>query len=326
MNLPDALAHNESMEPGCVLTIGNFDGVHAGHREILRSARRIAQERGTPVAVMTFDPHPVAILHPEKAPEVLTPLQMKKSLLDDFADSVIVIGDSRELLGLSAEDFVDQFLMRRILPSVIVEGDDFNFGVARSGNVETLKCLGRTRGFDVEIVNPEQVVLATGQRVRVSSTLIRYMLESGHVADAAVALKRPYRLFGRIVPGRGKGRELGFPTLNMQRPNQILPCEGVYAGFVRAAGAGHYANLETQQMPAVFSIGQARTFGDSHPLLIEAHVLGRQLGDMASKWISMDFVEHLRTQHKFVGVEELRQQIALDCDRAKQVLLGPCTE
>ncbi len=218
MNLTGPVLDDESIEPGCVLTIGNFDGVHAGHREILRTARGIASARDVPVAVMTFDPHPVAILHPERAPEVLTPLYMKKRILRDFSDSVIVIGDSRELLDLSAEDFVDQFLMRRIMPSVIVEGDDFNFGVARSGDIETLKSLGRTRGFDVEIVDPEQVVLATGQRVRVSSTLIRYMLESGHVADAAVALKRPYRLFGRIVPGRGKGRELGFPTLNMQRP------------------------------------------------------------------------------------------------------------
>jgi len=320
MNVMDAQLDNDAIEPGCVLTIGNFDGVHAGHCEILRTARRIARERGARATVMTFDPHPVAILHPERAPEVLTPLYMKKKILDDFTDSVIVIGDSRELLGLSAEDFVDQFLMRRIRPSVIVEGDDFNFGVARSGNVETLKCLGRTRGFDVEILNPEQVVLATGQRVRVSSTLIRYMLESGHVADATVALKRHYRLFGRIVSGRGKGRELGFPTLNMQRPDQILPCEGVYAGFVRVAEAEDYANLGSEQMPAVFSIGQARTFGDSHPLLIEAHLLERQLGDMTHKWMSMDFVERLRTQHKFVSVEELTQQIALDCDRAKQVL------
>jgi riboflavin kinase/FMN adenylyltransferase len=320
MDVMDAHLDNDAIEAGCVLTIGNFDGVHAGHCEILRTARRIARERGVRATVMTFDPHPVAILHPERAPEVLTPLHMKKRLLEDFSDALVVIGDNRTLLGLSAEDFVDQFLMRQIRPSVIVEGDDFNFGVARSGNIETLKGLGRTRGFDVEIVNPEQVVLSTGQCVRVSSTLVRYMLESGHVADAAVALKRPYQLFGRVVTGRGKGRELGFPTLNMCRPDQILPCEGVYAGFVRMAETGDYANLGSEQMPAVFSIGQARTFGDSHPLLIEAHLLERQLGDMTHKWMSMDFVERLRTQHKYVSVEALTKQIALDCDQAKQAL------
>lgn len=320
MDLADALLANQSFEPGCVLTIGNFDGVHAGHREILRTARRIARQRGVSVAVLTFDPHPVAILHPEKAPEVLTPLPMKRHLLDEFADSVIVIRDSRELLGLSPEDFVDQFLMRRILPSVIVEGDDFHFGVRRSGNIETLKELGQTRGFEVEIVNPEQVVLSTGQRVRVSSTLIRYMLESGHVADAAVGLQHPYRLFGPVISGRGKGRELGFPTLNMQRPDQILPCEGVYAGYVRVAPSDHCGHLDEEAMPAVFSIGQARTFGDSHPLLIEAHVLDRQLGDMPNRWIAMDFVEHLRKQHKYGGVAELIKQIALDCEQGRQIL------
>jgi len=320
MNITDAELDKQAIEPGCVLTIGNFDGVHAGHCEILRTAHRLATEKGVHATVMTFDPHPVAILHPERAPEVLTPLYMKRRLLHDFSDSLIVVGDNRTLLGLSAEDFVDQFLMRRILPSVIVEGDDFNFGVARSGNIETLKALGRTRGFDVEIVEPEQVVLSTGQCVRVSSTLIRYMLESGHVADAAVALQRPYRLFGRVVSGRGKGRELGYPTLNMHKPDQILPCEGVYAGFVCVAETGDYTNLGSEQMPAVFSIGQARTFGDSHPLLIEAHVLERQLGDMSHKWISMDFVEHLRTQHKYVSVDELVKQIAQDCDQAKQAL------
>ena len=135
-----------------------------------------------------------------------------------------------------------------------------------------------------------------------------------------MALKRSHRLFGRIVSGRGKGRELGYPTLNMQGPDQILPCEGVYAGFVRVADTGDYAKLGSEQMPAVFSIGQARTFGDSHPLLIEAHLLQRQLGDMSNKWMSMDFVERLRTQHKFVSVEALITQIALDCERAKQVL------
>lgn len=321
MGLTDALLVDQAIKPGCVLTIGNFDGVHAGHQEILSTARRIAGQRRASVAAMTFDPHPVAILYPERAPEVLTPLYMKRSLLNDYADAILVIGDSRELLGLSPEDFVDQFLMPRIRPSVIVEGDDFHFGVGRSGNVETLEELGRTRGYEVEIVAPKQVVLSTGQQVRASSTLIRYMLESGHVADAAVALGRPYRLFGCVVSGRGKGRELGYPTLNLARPEQILPCEGVYAGFVHVADTDQYTDLDTQPLPAVFSIGQARTFGDSHPLLIEAHVLDRPLGDMVNKWVALDFTEHLRTQHKYASVEELIRQIDLDCAQARRLLL-----
>jgi riboflavin kinase / FMN adenylyltransferase len=306
---------------GCVLTIGNFDGVHLGHQEIFDTARRIARDRGTEMAVMTFEPHPVAILHPEKAPGVLTPLPLKLHLLEEYADNcIIVLEDNRDLLRLSPEAFVDQFLVAMIRPSVIVEGDDFHFGAARAGNVETLRQLGQEKGFDVAVVPPRQIELPTGQTLRISSTIIRYMLESGHVADAALALSRPYRLIGPIVPGWGRGRKLGFPTLNMERPKQIIPAGGVYAGFVGIAATERDVLHQDQRIPAAFSIGQARTFGEEHPLLIEAHLLVGDVGDMTGRWMAMDFVQRLRSQHKFGSPEELAAQITRDCREAREIL------
>jgi riboflavin kinase/FMN adenylyltransferase len=307
---------------GCVLTIGNFDGVHLGHQEIFRTARRIAHDRDTEMVVMTFEPHPVAILHPEKAPCVLTPLSLKLHLLEDYADNcIIVLEDNKHLLSLSPEAFVDEFLVATIRPSVIVEGDDFHFGAARAGDVHTLTRFGQEKGFEVVVVPPRQIEMAaTGQILRVSSTIVRYMLEGGHVAEAAAALSRPYRLIGRIVSGWGRGRKLGFPTLNMRTPRQIIPAEGVYTGFVETAGSERDLLREHQRIPAVFSIGQARTFGDEHPLLIEAHLLIEKVGDMTGRWMSMDFVERLRSQHKFGSSEELVSQIAKDCREARSIL------
>jgi len=311
------------VQKGCVLTIGNFDGVHVGHQEILRTARKLAEANDTEMAVMTFEPHPVAVLYPEKTPGVLTPLPLKLHLLKDYADHcIIVLEDNRDLLALSPEDFVDEFLMATIKPSVIVEGDDFHFGAGRAGDVNTLSQLGRERGFHVVVVPPKQIELATKQSIRVSSTVIRYMIESGHVAEASAALSRPYRLVGPVVRGWGRGRKLGFPTLNMSMPEQILPAEGVYAGLVDLADDPQQLLEQQQHRPAVFSIGQARTFGDQHPLLIEAHLLNENVADMTGKWMAMDFTQRLRSQHKFSTPEELVAQIEKDCEAARQILLA----
>jgi len=323
MKVLTAAADFNQVRKGCVLTIGNFDGVHVGHQEILRTARRLAEDNGTEMAVMTFEPHPVAVLHPEKAPGVLTPLPLKLHLLKDYADHcIIVLADNRDLLKLSPQDFVDRFLMATLQPSVIVEGDDFNFGVGRAGDVNLLNRLGQERGFRVVVVPPRQIELASSQKVRVSSTIIRYMVESGHMAEAAAALSRPYRLIGSVVRGWGRGRKLGFPTLNMQKPEQIIPAEGVYAGCVEIADEQPQLLQEQRHLAAVFSVGQARTFGDQHPLLIEAHLLIGNIGEMTGKWMAMDFVQRLRSQHKFSTPQELVAQIQKDCEAARQVLEG----
>ncbi len=321
MKLVETISELEKIQKGCVLTIGNFDGVHLGHQEILAAARQAAKEKTAELIAMTFEPHPVAILHPEKAPGVLTPLDLKKHLLAELGvDCLIILKDTRELLSLPPEDFVSRFLVDNVQPSLVVEGDDFNFGASREGGIQTLKNLGAQHGFEVSVVSSRQVTLSTGQTVRVSSTMIRYMLESGHVADAAVALGRPYRLAEKIMPGRGIGKKLGFPTLNMKRPNQVIPGEGVYAGCVKVAESIDDALDCKENLPAVYSIGQARTYGEEFPLLIEAHLLKEDVGDLIGKYATMDFLQRIRSQHKFKTESQLCEQIAKDCDKAKQIL------
>jgi len=257
---------------------------------------------------------------------VLTPLPLKLNLLQDYTDNcIIVLEDSRDLLKLSPEDFVDRFLMAAVKPAVIVEGDDFHFGAGRGGDVATLRELGRLKDFDVVVVPLRQMELATGQTLRVSSTIVRYMLEGGHVAEATAALSRPYRLIGPIVSGWGRGRKLGFPTLNMSKPKQIIPGEAVYAGFVETAATEEELLKKHDRIPAVFSIGQARTFGEEYPLLIEAHLLVENVGDMTGKWMAMDFVRRLRSQHKFASPEDLVAQIAEDCQQAITILENSTT-
>ena len=304
-----------------MLTIGNFDGVHVGHQEIIAAARKAAEKNDAELIAMVFDPHPVAILHPEMAPGVLTPLDIKKHLLAKCGvDRLIVLRTNRKLLGLSPEDFVGRFLVENIKPSVVVEGDDFNFGAGRAGNIETLKKLTTEKGFEVRVIGPKKIKLSTGQTVRVSSTMIRYMLEGGHMADAAVALSRPYRIAERIIPGRGVGIKLGFPTLNMKKPRQVIPAEGVYAGFVKIGEYIDDALTSKEKIPAVYSVGQARTYGDDFPLLIEAHLLIKDVGDLIGRYMTMDFIQRIRNQHKFKIPEDLSKQIAKDCYQARKIL------
>ena len=327
MKVAETITDVEKIKRGSVMTIGNFDGVHLGHHEVLSAAKRIATKNQTTLIAMTFEPHPVAILYPEKAPGVLTPLELKKHLIARYGvDCLIVLKDRAELLNLSPEDFVGRFLIENIRPSAVVEGHDFNFGAKRAGNIDTLQKLGAKHGFVVSVIEPKEIKLSTGQVVRVSSTVIRYMLESGHVVDAAAALGRPYRLVGEIIPGRGIGKKLGFPTLNMKMPEQVIPAEGVYAGFVRVGDTLESILSSKGTIAAAYSIGQARTYGDEFPLLIEAHLLKEDTGNVTGKYMAMDFIERIRSQHKFNTPEELSAQIAKDCKNAKEVLAKDISE
>ncbi|MGD0077505.1 MAG: bifunctional riboflavin kinase/FAD synthetase [Sedimentisphaerales bacterium] len=309
------------LPPGCVLTIGNFDGVHLGHQQILQTAYIRARQENTPLVAMTFDPHPVAILHPEKAPGVLTPLQFKAHLIQRYGvDYLIVLRDSASLLRLTPDEFVDKFLLKDVKPIALIEGDDFHFGSGRSGTVDTLKEMAKTYGFEVIVILPIPALLSTGQSIRVSSTTIRYMLQAGHVADAAVLLGRPYRLIGQVVSGRGQGRRIGYPTLNMQNPSQIIPQEGVYAGYVRLGQTEDDVSALNGRMDAVFSVGRVRTFGEEYPLFIEAHLVDPKTSNLSGKWMAMDFVERIRPQEKFKSVKLLAEQIARDCVTAKNIL------
>jgi riboflavin kinase/FMN adenylyltransferase len=306
---------------GTVLTIGNFDGVHIGHQEILTVAKQIAAEKKAELIVMTFEPHPLAVLNPQKSPGILTPLALKKYLIAEFGvDCLFILKTSPELLKLSPRDFVEEFLVKRIQPSVVVEGEDFNFGAGRTGGIDTLKELAAGKGFVVSVVDPKEVKYLGGRIAKISSTMIRNMLSSGEVADAAVALGRPYRLIEKIIPGRGKGKRLGFPTVNMKTPQQIIPAEGVYAGFVEIAGSFERICTAEQKIPAAFSIGRASTYGAGHSLLVEAHLLMENVGPLCGKWMAMDFIKRIRGQIKFDGEMQLAEQIAKDCEIARAIL------
>ena len=313
----------QGVKKGAVLSIGNFDGVHIGHRKILAVAKDIALQRQSELTVMTFEPHPVAILHPEKAPGVLTPLGLKKRLLDEAGvDGLIVLRDSIDLLALSPQDFVERFLMKTVLPSIVVEGENFNFGFGRAGSVETLYNMGIEKGFEVRVIETMETKLSIGQSVKVSSTLIRNMLESGKVADVTIAMGRPYRLTGKIVHGQGKGRQLGFPTANMKPASQIVPAEGVYAGWARIADNEEDIYCGNDKLPAAISIGRAQTLGGDIPLMIEAHILVDEFGDLTGKWLALDFVGRIRGQQKFETEEILKGQIAKDCGKIRKILSG----
>ncbi len=306
----------------CALTIGNFDGVHLGHQKIIARTRIAARGTGVNVlAVMTFEPHPAAILHPQRAPQVITPLPLKKHLLQELGvDCMLVLTDSFDLLNLSPADFVDEFLMKRIGPKVIVEGPNFNFGYGRSGDAGTLKQLGAQRGFDVVIMPAEEFSFANGEKSVCSSSLVRRLLEKGQVANAAVAMGRPYRLMGPTIAGRGVGKRLGFATANIEPVEQIIPAEGVYAGFVATGSTLEDVCRSPERRDVAISIGRAKTFVSGHPLLVEAHILEENVEDLTGKWLAMSFVKYIRTQQRFETKEQLAAQIAKDCEAAKQIL------
>ena len=302
------------------MTIGNFDGVHIGHQKILKAAGQKANERDASLVVVTFEPHPVAILHPEMAPERLATLQFKEKLLAETgADYLLMLKDDKSLLNLSARDFVEKILVKGIRPAVVVEGENFHFGTGRTGNIHTLSYLGDEFGFEVIIVEAQTVKLSIGPSVKVSSTLIRNLLLEGKVADATIALGRPYKLIGKIVPGKGKGKQFGFPTANLGNINQLVPAQAVYVGTVEIANSEENVCKLNEKIPAAFSIGKSATYGPDHPLLIEAHILS-EVGDLADRWMAMDFVEKIRDQRKFDSEKNLAEQIAKDCQKAKNIL------
>ncbi|MHC4061498.1 MAG: bifunctional riboflavin kinase/FAD synthetase [Planctomycetota bacterium] len=324
MRIIEETSDLQTAEKGGVLTIGNFDGVHIGHKEILSAGKKTAEKGQTELVAMTFDPHPATVLRPDRTPRVLTPLNLKTHhLAQAGVDRLAVLKSTPELLTLSAEDFVDRFLVQVIAPAVVIEGHDFNFGRARTGNIDKLQYLGAEKGFEVCIVEPKNIKLSTGQSVRVSSTVIRDLLETGAVADAALALGRPYRLIGRLVPGHGKGKQLGFPTANLGPTQQTVPADGVYAGRVEIGNTAEQVCQTRDKIPAALSIGRAPTVAADRPQLIEAHLLVENVPDLTGKFLAMDFIEHLRPQQKFDSEKHLIRQIKNDCDEAGQILNPP---
>ena len=295
----------------CVLTIGNFDGVHRGHRRILATSAELGQAERAPVVAMTFEPPPDLVLRPGDAPLRVVPPEVKYRLLREAqADWVVVARADRALLGLTAAEFIEQVIVRRFAPRHVVEGANFLFGRGRTGDVDTLRAAGEAAGFAVHVAEPVRAELPEGPRA-VSSTLIRGLVSAGRVADAALCLGRDYALYGRVVTGEGMGGLLGFPTANLSPGEQVCPGDGVYAG--RAAVAGRtYA--------AAISVGTRPTFSDGRAAgrSVEAFLLNAE-GDFYDEEMVLSLACRLRDQERFDSAEALKDQMERDVRRVREI-------
>ena len=295
---------------GGVLTIGNFDGVHLGHQRILNLGQDLARSAGAPLIAMTFELPPDLVIRPTDTPKRLTSLERKvELLLRAGADHVVVARTDKELLAMEPATFVESVIRAHFAPRHIVEGPNFFFGRGRSGTVETLRELGQQGGFEVHVVEPLTTTLV-GAGESISSTLIRRLVAEGRVAEAAECLGRPYVLYGTVIPGRGRGRVLAFPTANIDPAEQVVPADGVYAGW---------AQIDDRRYSAAISIGNKPTFDDGDPTVVEAFLLDAGDGDFYGRHMALEVVHHLRAQTKFDGLEALQAQIEKDVERVRQL-------
>jgi riboflavin kinase/FMN adenylyltransferase len=287
---------------GTVMSIGNFDGLHVGHRHILGTARRLrASSPGAQIAVVTFEPHPLTVLRPEAAPPRLTPLALKQAQLEYAGvDHLIILPPARQVLNLTAEDFW-KILRNEARPSHLIEGPDFTFGRDRGGSTERLREWSADTAVQLHVIDPVRVALLDLQVVPVSSSLIRWLIRHGRVRDAAICLGRPYTLEGHVVEGNRRGRTIGVPTANLDTVDQLIPADGVYAGRCELDGRTHAAAV---------SIGTTPTFGDSRRQ-IEAHLIGFD-GDLYGRTIHLELLDWTRDQIRFSGIDTLKSQLARD--------------
>lgn len=304
----DGIDNPEMCFPRCVLTVGNFDGVHRGHQRILERAREIADRREAPVVALTFEPHPLSVLQPGQGPQRLTTPDMKLDLLRAAGIAFTVVAHSTpEFLHLPAERFIEDILVSRFHPTDWVEGRNFGFGRGRQGDVHTLARFAPRHGYQVHVIDPVQATLADGAHQRVSSSLVRELLLNGRVHLAAEALGRPYLIRGKVVSGAGRGRSLGVPTANLAVEAQLVPGEGVYAGRVAVMG---------REFRSAVSIGTTPTFA-GQARQIEAHLLDFD-GDLYSQTLELRFLHRLRSQRPFDSPRALLEQIRADIERTRQ--------
>jgi riboflavin kinase/FMN adenylyltransferase len=290
---------------GGAVTIGNFDGVHRGHRALVATTRTQAEDVGGPAVVVTFDPPPHQVLHPGSERPPLTAIPQRAELLHAIgADHVVVLRASPALLALSPEAFFEDVIARQLGAKVVVEGYDFRFGRGRSGTNDTLRELCHTAGLAFEEV--PQLAL-NGEPV--SSSRVRAALVNSDVARASELLARNYRISGTVITGAKRGRTIGFPTANLVDVPSVLPGNGVYA--VRAS-------VDGRDWPAAANIGPNPTFGED-ARKIEVHLIDFS-GDVYGKEMGVEFVTRLRATRPFSGVSELVEQLKRDIEQAKTAL------
>lgn len=290
-----------------MVALGNFDGVHLGHQVVLRRAVEEGRRLGAKVVAATFHPHPQAVLRPSKEPKLLTTLDLRREILLDYgADDVYVIRFDKELSQKSPEEFVEDVLVGEIGAGIVVVGENFRFGHKAAGDVEDLDRIMRSFGGGVRAVSLE----GGNGGEEISSTRIRALISAGEVRDAARLLGRPYVVRGEVVEGDRRGRTIGFPTANvMPDPQVVVPARGVYAGHVRVGGT-RYAACTNVGVAPTFERGESR---------IEAYLLDFD-GDLYGKIVDVSFAERIRSEKRFSGVDELREQIGRDVEEAQRMV------
>jgi riboflavin kinase / FMN adenylyltransferase len=304
---PPPVAHDlDEVVPGpSVVTIGNFDGVHRGHRVLLRRAVDAAHEAAVRSVAVTFDPHPAAVLRPGTEPAAIGALEDRTAaLLEVGIDLVVVLAFTHELSELTAEEFLERVLVERLEATKVIVGTNFRFGHKAAGDVVTLADAGDTHGFAVEAVT---LLELDGSPIS-SSELRRRIGQEGDLDWANAALGRPFRLAGEVVRGDQRGRTIGFPTANIEVPaGRLLPATGVYAGIATLEGGLRYA--------AVTNVGTRPTF-DGEGVTVEVHLLDADL-DLYGRQLEVSFLHRLRGEQRFDGVEALQAQIGRDAEVAR---------
>ncbi|TVQ61370.1 MAG: bifunctional riboflavin kinase/FAD synthetase [Phycisphaerales bacterium] len=325
------------MHPRSVVTVGNFDGVHAGHRALVARARALADAHHARVVVLSFDPHPLTRLRPEAAPEPIGGFARRAALLRAAgADDVERLEPTPELLARTPEAFVN-WIVERFAPIAWVEGPDFRFGKARAGDVRTLAALGQARPeherFETHIVDPVEAILSDDTIVTASSSFARWLIAQGRMPDAARVLTRPHELVGTIEPGHRRGRTIGYPTANL-RTDDLPPGDGVYAGVAEvlpamppADGWGH-----GRRLVAAVSVGTNPTF-EGRRRTVEAFLLDvGGAGQNEAGWTPIDGLGEygwamrlelhawVREQAKFPTVDRLLAQMDRDCARVRRLI------
>jgi len=292
-----------------VVTVGNFDGVHRGHRTVLQRAREEADERGIRLVAVTFDPHPMAVLRPEHAPSMLTSVETRAELLTDAGvDDVLALPFDRSVADWDPQAFVDRVLVDALRAEAVVVGANFRFGHRAAGDVATLVEAGAAVGFSAV-----GVPLEGGPQVW-SSTYVRTCLSMGDVAGAAEALGRPFAVRGVVVLGDKRGRDLGFPTANVPiDPAAAAPADGVYAGWLRRLDDG-------TSYPAAISVGTNPTFDGHRERRVEGYVLDRDDLELYGVEVEIAFVERLRGMLRFDSIEALVEAIHDDVARTREIL------
>lgn len=298
---------------GDVVTVGTFDGVHVGHREIMRTVVARARARGTRAVVYTFDPHPRKVLQAGDAPGLLTTLEQKLELLGALGiERTVIEPFDAAFSRIPPEVFFRDVLDARLRPAEVYVGFNFRFGHHREGSKGTLTELGPRLGIEVTIV-PE--VTVEGEPV--SSTRIRRLLAAGEVEHAARLLGRPYAVRGRVATGDRRGRTLGFPTANLEPENEVLPELGVYAGRVRFLDPGEPP--AGSELAAVTNVGRRPTFDSGDRIVAESPLLDF-VGDVYGRRVEVSFTDRLRAEQRFPGVDALKAQIARDAAEARRRL------